>query len=125
MTKLISAALALALVAPLSVAQAAPGKPDHAAATANGTLCIVRASEDDGYQNDAACEWHTVTKRDKSGALSFYMYQDKGTLQPGQTAPDRAVKIDLEGFVVGGLPCTGSEVVTPGGNYASNLKCSN
>lgn len=125
MNKLISAALALALVAPLSAAQAAPGKPAHAADPANGTSCIVRASEDDPYQTDAACEWQRVVKRDKSGALSFYMYQDKGNLQPGQTAPDRAVKIDLEGFVVGGLPCTGSEVITPGGNYASNLKCSN
>ncbi|PLK26428.1 hypothetical protein [Novosphingobium sp. TH158] len=123
--RFVSAVAALALVAPLSVAYAAPDKPLNAATPLNGTECIVRAGEDSPYRFDAACEWHRVVKRDKNGALVFFHYQDKGTLQPGQTAPDRAVKIELVDQTWGGLPCTGSEVITPDGNYASNLKCSN
>lgn len=124
MKKLVFALSTLALVAPLTAANAAPDKPIHAAQPSSGEGCIVRASETDGYQFDATCQAHQVVKRDKSGALRSFFYQDKGTLQPGQTAPGSAVRISLDGQSVGGLPCTGSEVITPSGEYSSNLKCS-
>lgn len=125
MKKLVFALSALALVMPVSMASASPDKPINAATTNSGTGCIVRAGETSPYFGDAACEWHTVVKKNRDGSFAFYMYQDKGNLQPGQTAPDSAVKTELVGFVVAGMPCTGTEVISPSGSYASNLKCSN
>lgn len=108
-------------------ASAAPGgKPLNAAVTDSGTFCIVRASEATPYAADAACEWHTVVKRDKDGALVSFRYQDKGTLQPGQTAPSQAVRIAITQSYPGfAAPCTGTETITPSGNYSSNLTCTN
>ena len=108
-------------------ASAAPGdKPLNAAATDSGTFCIVRTSEADGYRNDPTCEWHTVTKSSKDGAPVSFRYQDKGTLQPGQTAPTQAVRIPITLSVFGfATPCTGTETITPSGNYSSNLTCTN
>ncbi len=125
MNKLVLAVASLGLVAPVSMVGAAPSKPVNAAATNSGTFCIVHASETDPYVGDAACEWHTVTKRNRDGSYAFYFYQDKGTLQPGQTATDSAVKTEIVGYVVAGMPCTGTEVISPSGAYSSNLKCSN
>jgi hypothetical protein len=125
MDKLVLALASIALVAPVSMASAAPDKPINAASTDSGTYCIVRASETDPYVADPACEWHTVTKRNRDGSYAFYFYQDKGTLQPGQTATDSAVKTEIVGYVVAGMPCTGTEVISPSGAYSSNLKCSN
>jgi hypothetical protein len=106
-----------------STAIAAPDKPIHAATTDSGTLCIVHEADGAPYMVDTECSWHTVTKLDKDGNPQSFTYQDKGTLQEGQTAPDAAVKISIEGMTVSGLPCTGTEVVTPSGQYSSGLKC--
>lgn len=106
-----------------STATAAPDKPINAATTDSGMLCIVHEAEGAPYLVDSACSWHTVTKLDKDGNLQSFTYQDKGTLQEGQVAPDAAVKIAIEGMTVSGLPCTGTEVVTPSGQYSSDLKC--
>jgi hypothetical protein len=112
---MIAAAFALAP----STANAVPDKPLNAATTDSGQFCIVRASESDPYVADPNCEWHTVTKNDKDGNPVSFRYQDKGDLQPGQTAPDRAVKMEITNFP----GCTGSEVVTPSGKYSSDLTC--
>lgn len=122
MKKVVFALASLALVAPLSIANAAPDKPLHAARPTSGSGCFTRASESAPYQFNAACEYHQVVKRNKDGSLAMFIYQDKGDLLPGQTAPDSASKVALEA-TIGGLPCTGIEVVTPSGSYASNLKC--
>jgi hypothetical protein len=98
---------------------AAPDKPLNAAVTDSGTVCIVRSGELDPYKLDVNCEWHTVTKSDKDGNLVSFRYQDKGDLQPGQTAPDRAVRIPI----TSGANCTGTEVISPSGHYSSNLTC--
>lgn len=122
MKKFVFALASLALVAPLSIASAAPDKPDHAAQPTSGSGCYTRASESDPYQYNADCTYHRVLKYNKDGSLAMFSYQDKGQLLPGQTAPGSATKTALDG-VIGGLPCTGIEVVTPSGSYASNLKC--
>jgi hypothetical protein len=106
-----------------STAIAAPDKPINAATTDSGTLCIVHEADGAPYMVDTECSWHTVTKLDKDGNPQSFTYQDKGTLQEGQTAPDAAVKIAIEGMTVSGLPCTGTEVVTPSRQYSSDLKC--
>ena len=118
-----AALLAGALVLPLAANAAPDNKPINAATTNSGTLCFVHEADGAPYAVDPDCSWHTVVKRDKDGALQSYRYQDKGTLQAGQVAPDRAVRIPIVGAVVGGLPCTGTEVVSPSGNYSSNLMC--
>lgn len=107
-------------------ASAAPDKPLNAATTDKGTFCVVRAAETDPYVADAECQWHTVTKRDQDGNLVSWRYQDKGTLQPGQTAPSKAVRIPLTQFVSPSFPpCTGTETISPSGSYSSNLTCTN
>lgn len=106
-----------------STAMAAPDKPINAATTDSGTLCVVHEAEGAPYAADAACSWHSVVKLDKDGNPQSYTYQDKGSLQDGQTAPGAAVKIPIEGWSVMGMPCTGTEVVTPSGQYSSDLKC--
>ena len=87
-----------------------------------GFGCIVRASELDPYQFDADCRSQLVVKRDKDGNLVSVRYHDNGELQPGQVAPDRAVRIDVTD-ILGGLPCTGREVISASGRYSSNLHC--
>lgn len=106
-----------------STAMAAPDKPINAATTDSGTYCVVHEAEGAPYANDLECTWHTVVKLDKDGNPQSFTYQDKGNLQDGQTPPDAAVKIAIEGWTVMGLPCTGTEVVTPSGQYSSDLKC--
>ncbi len=106
-----------------STAMAAPDKPLNAATTDSGTLCVVHEADGAPYLVDTECSWHTVTKLDKDGNPLSFTYQDKGNLQEGQAAPGAAVKIAIEGMSVAGLPCTGTEVVTPSGQYSSDLKC--
>jgi len=118
----ISVLATAAMMLPLS-ASAAPDKPINAATTDSGTSCWVHEADGAAYAVDAECSWHSVAKLDKDGNPVSFTYQDKGNLQEGQTAPDAAVKIAIEGMVVNGLPCTGTEVVTPSGQYSSDLKC--
>lgn len=123
-----AASAAIIMTAGLGLsASAAPGdKPLNAAVAENGTVCIVRAAANTPYAFDTACEWHTVTKSSKDGAPVSFRYQDKGTLQPGQTAPAQAVRIPITLSVFGfATPCTGTETITPSGNYSSNLTCTN
>ena len=114
--------LATAAMVPMT-ASAAPDKPLNAATTDSGTLCIVHEADGAPYVADTECTWHSVVKLDKDGNPVSFTYQDKGNLQDGQTAPGAAVKIAVEGMTVNGLPCTGTEVVTPSGQYSSDLKC--
>lgn len=117
-----AALLAGALVLPLAANAAPDNKPVNAATTDSGTLCIVHEADGAPYAVDPDCSWHTVVKRDRDGNLQSYRYQDKGSLQAGQVAPDRAVRIPLTD-TLGSLTCTGTEVVTPSGNYSSDIKC--
>ncbi len=106
-------------------AMAAPGSDknaDNAADTSSGTLCIVRGSEGDPYIADPDCSWHVVEKQNKDGSLAFYRYQDKGTLQPGNVVPTEGVQIELS-QVRFGMTCFGTEVVSPSGQYSSDLVC--
>jgi hypothetical protein len=126
MLKLVTTVCAAVIGTLGMAASAAPDKPLNAATTDSGTVCIVRASETDGYQFDADCQWHSVEKRDADGNLVSYRYQDKGALQPGQTAPSKAVRIPITLNVFGfATPCTGTETISPSGNYSSNLTCTN
>lgn len=109
---------AIAVAAISGPATAASNKPVHAAETGSGSLCIVRAGPTDPYMVDPSCSYHTVVKNNKDGSPRSFKYQDKGRLQPGQTAPDQAVRIDISN-----ANCTGSEMITPSGNYSSNLDC--
>jgi hypothetical protein len=114
-----SAFLAAATAAPLG---AAPNKPMNAATADKGTGCLVRGGESQAYAFDAACAFHVVTKADKDGNRVFLSYQDKGTLQSGQAAPDKALRLDITNTIAG-QSCSGTEVITPSGNYSSNLTC--
>lgn len=106
-------------------ASAKPDKPLNAATAESGTGCIVRAGEADPYVGDAECSWHTVTKNDKDGNPVSFKYQDKGKLQAGQTAPAKAVNLDITLDLGFAAPCTGKETITPAGNYSSDLTCTN
>jgi len=100
-------------------------KPVNAAEVrddAFGVGCYVRASDTDPYVYDSTCESHTVIKRNKDGTLRTIIYRDNSVLLAGQTAPDHAAQFSLSQTVYG-LPCTGIEVVTPSGEYMSNLRC--
>lgn len=124
----VTACAALVVTAGLGLtASAAPGdKPLNAAVTESGVGCIVRASQSTPYRTDPTCEWHTVTKSSKEGAPVSFRYQDKGTLQPNQVAPTQAVRIPITLNIFGfATPCTGTETITPSGNYSSNLTCTN
>ena len=103
-------------------AMAAPNKPINAADVDHGTGCLVRGSASQAYVYDAMCDFNSVTKAGKDGARVFYRYQDKGKLQSGQAAPDKAITLDIS-MTIAGQSCSGKEVITPSGNYSSNLTC--
>lgn len=119
MKKLGLTTLALAMAATSMPAHAAPeNKAPNAAYPTKGTGCLVRGGQDQPYTTDPDCNFHWVRKYDKDGNLVSYKYQDKGTVQPGQSTPDRPVRTDLSAG-----NCTGTEIVTPSGQYTSNYMC--
>ena len=105
----------------LLVAFPVQAKPVQAAMPESGSGCWVGDALGD-YDFDGACAYHAVSKVDASGNLLSFTYQDKGQLQPGQVAPKRAIHRDVS-QPVDGFACTGDEVVTPSGQYSSNLRC--
>ena len=119
MKKTFTFAAVLLAVGTMPVLASPTTDPVHAADTGSGTGCIVRGSETDTYQYDAACTFHTVTKRNKDGTFEWFRYQDKGTLQPGNVVPENGTQI----AITNGGNCVGKEVVTPSGQYSSDLLC--
>lgn len=112
-----------AMIAAVSLLVAFPvqAKPVQAAITDSGSGCAV-GDANEYYVIDGACAFHTVSKVDADGNLLSFTYQDKGQLQTGQVAPKRAIRRDVS-LPYGGFACTGDEVVTPSGQYSSNLRC--
>lgn len=110
------------VAAAMALPTTANAKPVNAAEPGTNDICITRASEADAYQLNTNCSAHSVIKRDKDGNIVSYRYQDKAPLNDTQVAPDRVVRVALTGTVAG-LPCTGTELITPSGHYSSNLKC--
>jgi len=108
----------LAIGVGAGVAVAKPDKPENAAQTSDGKGCLVRDGNG-AYLYDAACEWHTVIKKDKSGAIQFFSYQDKGSLPA--TAPKPA-KADNHYAPWPGCPDGIKETTTPSGQYSSSCK---
>lgn len=119
----ISALSAALLVASLTtgVAIAKPDKPEHAAQTGDGMGCLVRDGAG-AYHFDATCEWHTVVKRDKDGAIQFFSYQDKGKLPDGAPKPKGA---DNHSASWPGCPEGIKETTTPSGQYSSSCRYGN
>ncbi|HXI87451.1 MAG TPA: hypothetical protein VNH64_08330 [Parvularculaceae bacterium] len=114
---------ALAAVAGLAAAgaEAKNSNPINAAMTDSGDGCLVSnigGGNLADYKADASCKYHVVKKKDKDGNVKSIEYQDKGQLQDGQTAPDKAVNTSwTEGN------CDFSETITPNGGYSSNAHC--
>ncbi len=97
---------------------AKPDKPENAAQTADGTGCLVRDGAG-AYHYDAACEWHSVVKKDKDGAIQFFSYQDKGALPAGAPKPKGA---DNHSTAWPGCPEGIKETTTPSGQYSSSCR---
>jgi hypothetical protein len=114
----ITTGIALAVAASSGVAVAKPDKPEHAAQTADGTGCLVRDGAG-AYHFDAACEWHTVVKRDKNNAIQFFSYQDKGNLPAGAPKPTSAANNSVPWP---GCPDGIKETTTPSGQYSSSCR---
>ena len=112
------AASMLAIGVGTGVAVAKPDKPENAAQTNDGKGCLVRDANG-AYLFDANCEWHTVLKRDKNGAIQFFSYQDKGSLPAGAPAPKSA---DNHYAPWPGCPDGIKETTTPSGQYSSSCK---
>ena len=111
----------LVLAAFTSSAHSMNSKPINAASPERGTGCLVAADPGNfpvGYATDPNCKFQIVTKLNKDGSLQFQRYMDHGNLQPGQTAPSRAIRIQ---YVLGG--CDITETVTPSGRYSSTSVC--
>jgi hypothetical protein len=112
--------LAAAAVTPTAVL-AKPDKPENAAQTASGKGCLVRDGNG-AYSYDANCDWHTVIKRDKNGAIQNFSYQDKGQLPAAAPRPKGAA-INYAPWP--GCPEGIKEVTTPSGQYSSDCKYGN
>lgn len=110
--------------AALLAAGAAFAKPDgpvNAAETDSGSGCLVRDANGD-YHFDEACVWHVVVKRDKNGAVTSSIYQDKGNLPDGAPRPDKALKTTT---TYPGCPSGAEELTTPSGQYSSSCHIKN
>lgn len=116
----VAVATGILLAASMStgVAFAKPDKPEHAAQTADGKGCLVRDGAG-AYHFDAACEWHTVVKRDKNNAIQFFSYQDKGQLPAGAPKPTSAAN---NSTAWPGCPEGIKETTTPSGQYSSSCR---
>lgn len=117
----IATGILLVAAAGTGVAVAKPDKPENAAQTADGKGCLVRDGAG-AYHFDAACEWHSVVKKDKAGAIQFFSYQDKGTLPAGAPKPKGA---DNHSTVWPGCPDGIKETTTPSGQYSSSCRYGN
>ena len=118
-------------VAAFTLASAFPAiaAPDNnapgSATPSSGSGCYVQGGDGD-YQFDAACSYHRVVNRDSSGVLQSFRYHDHGQVQPGQPLPDHTVINDVVQHLSGfSADCTGREVITPSGEYMSDLTCTN
>ncbi len=114
----IAAGMLLAAGASTGVAVAKPDKPENAAQTADGKGCLVRDGAG-AYHFDAACEWHTVIKRDKNNAIQFFSYQDKGQLPATAPKPTSAANNYAPWP---GCPDGIKETTTPSGQYSSSCR---
>ncbi len=103
------------------VAVAKPDKPENAAQTADGKGCLVRDGAG-AYHFDAACEWHTVIKKDKNGAIQMFNYHDKGQLPAGAPKPSSAA---INNAPWPGCPEGIKEVTSPSGEYRSDCRYGN
>jgi hypothetical protein len=117
---ILSAAILAASIT-TGAAVAKPDKPEKAAQTADGKGCLVRDGAG-AYHFDAACEWHSVVKKDKDGAIQFFSYQDKGTLPAGAPKPKGA---DNHSTAWPGCPDGIKETTTPSGQYSSSCRYGN
>lgn len=99
-------------------ATAKPDKPENAAQTASGTGCLVRDANG-AYHYDADCEWHTVIKKDKNGAIQKFNYHDKGQLPDGAPRPT-STQINYAPWP--GCPEGIKEVTSPSGEYRSDCR---
>jgi hypothetical protein len=84
--------------------------------------CWVRANDTDPYEYDPVCESHAVITRDREGNIRSVVYEDNSALLAGQAAPGQALRYTAQ-FDLFGLSCSGSEVITPSGEYRSHLHC--
>ena len=103
------------------VATAKPDKPENAAQTSDGKGCLVRDGAG-AYHFDATCEWHTVIKRDKAGAIQMFNYHDKGQLPAGARKPTSAA---INNAPWPGCPEGIKEVTSPSGEYRSDCRYGN
>lgn len=101
------------------ISAAKPNGPINAAQTNSGTGCLVRDA-DGNYLYDATCEWHTVTRRDRNGALVLYSYQDHGQLPANAPHPTSAIR--HEGPWPGCIADVIHEVTAPSGEYRSDCR---
>ena len=94
--------------------------PDHAlnAITDSGTGCEVSATGS-GHVTDPTCQWNIVRRRNADGQVVVFSYHDEGQLQPGQTAPSRAVH--FSGICAGGRG-EYTETISPSGHYRSDCR---
>lgn len=116
------AAVALFAAGTIPAGASPDTNPVNAANTSSDSGCFVRGGESDPYQYDPTCTSHIVEKLNKDGSLAWWRYQDKGTLQSGNVAPETAVQIDIQLEMFGGT-CFGKEVITPDGHYSSDMVC--
>lgn len=101
-------------------ANAAPNQPIHSAKTFSGTGCGV--TDGTTGAQDPDCQWHIMFKPTKEFEPQVFIYQDKGNLQPGQTAPDTTIVLSNTWSDAIGT-CQGREVITPSGEYSSYQIC--
>jgi hypothetical protein len=117
--------LAAATLAPSAAVAKSPNGAEIITNEDTGIGCLVSV-DFINYAEDPSCEWQLV-RRTVDGARVLRNYQDHGQLQPGQTAPSRAVHNRITTTVPDGaggfLECRGTETVTPSGNYRSALQC--
>lgn len=120
MSKFAFSIAAAALVAAGSAAQAEPQVPIFSAKTFSGTGCGVFDGNVGG--GDPDCRWHIMFKPGKDGEPEAFIYQDKGDLQPHQTAPSQTFIRTFSWSDDNGT-CDVREVVTPAGEYSSYQIC--
>lgn len=124
MMKYVFAATATTLLCTAANAEMRPNNSPNEGATVDQVSECAVTNDPSDYSSYVVvpCSGAWVNHNDNDGNWAYSLYHDSARLPAGMEAPDEVVTTYIT-FPLGGLDCTGREIITPGGTYRSEYRC--